>query len=86
MYFDLEQVKMQRALEQRFTNKFCVKLTKTAMEIVTVIKTTYKEHAMSDQRFALWESKKFSTTKNATATADYESCNHYEPEISRGSP
>lgn len=37
---------MQRSLEQRFAIKFWVKLGKTTVETVTMIKTAYKEHAV----------------------------------------
>lgn len=54
LFFILVQVKLQRSLEQRFAIKFCVKLEKTAVETVTIIKTAYKEHALSDRQVFWW--------------------------------
>lgn len=45
---------MQRSLEQRFAFKFSVKLGRTAMETVSIIKTAYKEAALSDRHVFRW--------------------------------
>ncbi|KAJ8935472.1 hypothetical protein NQ318_009597 [Aromia moschata] len=45
---------MHRSLEQRFAIKFCVKLGKTATETVSMIKTAYKEDALSDRQVSRW--------------------------------
>ncbi|KAJ8958467.1 hypothetical protein NQ318_002256 [Aromia moschata] len=45
---------MQRSLEQRFAIKICVKLGKIATETVSMIKTAYKEDALSDRQVFRW--------------------------------
>nr|XP_012140868.1 PREDICTED: putative uncharacterized protein FLJ37770 [Megachile rotundata] len=45
---------MQPSLEQRIAIKFCVKLGKTATETVAIIKSAYKEDALSDQQVFRW--------------------------------
>lgn len=45
---------MQHSLEQRIAIKFSTKLGKTATETVSMIKTAYKEGALSDRHVFLW--------------------------------
>ena len=45
---------MQRSIEQRMAIKFCVKLGKTAAETVPMIKTAFKQDALSDRQVFRW--------------------------------
>lgn len=46
---ELKQVKMQWSLKPRVAIMFCVKLEKTVMETVSMIKSAYKEDTLSDR-------------------------------------
>ena len=45
---------MQRSIEQMMAIKFCVKFGKTAAETVPMIKTAFKEDALSDRQVFRW--------------------------------
>ncbi|XP_023224520.1 putative uncharacterized protein FLJ37770 [Centruroides sculpturatus] len=48
---------MQRTIEQRFSIKFCVKLNKSGIETLDMIREAYKDESMSRTRVFEWHKK-----------------------------
>ncbi|KAJ8952147.1 hypothetical protein NQ318_018483 [Aromia moschata] len=53
-YSDPVQEKMQRSLEQRMAIKFCVKLEKSAVETIPMLKKAFGIDCLSDRQIFRW--------------------------------
>jgi len=48
---------LERSIEQRYSIKFCVRLGKTLIETLPLIKETYKDEALSKAQVFRWHSR-----------------------------